>query len=61
MLNLPFIFLWNTLKYGIILVQVISGLIIAIESFFVYKLLIFRRSYLLSLNTETVNNDMEAI
>jgi len=43
-----------------IAIYLISGGI-AIESFFVYKLLIFRKSYLLSLNTETVNNDMEAI
>ena len=33
--------------------QIISGLIIAIESFFVYKLIIFRRSHLALFDTDT--------
>ena len=61
-LNALFVYLFvEYAEIWYMLAQVISGLIIAIESFFVYKLLIFRRSYLLSLNTKTVNNNMEAI
>ena len=37
--------------------QVISGLIIAVESFFVYKLIIFRRTHLASLDTNIVSGE----
>lgn len=39
--------------------QVISGLIIAVESFFVYKFFIFKRAHLASLNIDIVDEDIE--
>ena len=63
-LTLNALFVYILVEYfGIwyMLAQIVSGLVIAVESFFVYKLLIFRRSYLLSLNTKIVDKDMEVI
>lgn len=41
------------------LAQIISGLVIAIESFFIYKFFIFKRAYALSLNAESVSENTE--